>query len=88
MFPQPDSQSTLVSLYLVLNKKLQEQFGLPLDRGALIINEGIPGDTAIIPGSASDKAGLKEFDIILTCNNKKITDHSGSVKIVWVLLNE
>lgn len=61
--------------YLVLNKKIQEQFGLPLDHGALIINEGIPGDTAIIPGSASDKAGLKEFDIILTCNNKKITEN-------------
>jgi serine protease Do len=60
--------------YLLLNKKLQQIFNLPTDHGALIINEGIPGDNAVIPGSASDKAGLQEHDIILACNKKKITE--------------
>ena len=60
--------------YIILNRKLQNRFRLPLDYGALIINESVPGDVAIIPGSPADKAGLKEFDIILTCNKRKISE--------------
>lgn len=60
--------------YMILNRPLQERFRLPLDHGALIMSEGTPEDTAIIPGSAADKAGLKEYDIILFCDKKKITE--------------
>jgi serine protease Do len=60
--------------YLLLNKNLQKQFNLPLEYGALIINENMPGDVAVIPGSASEKAGLRELDIILACDKKKITE--------------
>ena len=60
--------------YMILNKNLQKRFRLPIDRGALIMNEGMPGDMAIIPGSAADKAGLQEYDVILAFNNKEITE--------------
>ncbi len=60
--------------YMILNKNLQKKFRLPIDHGALIMNEGMPGDVAIIPGSAADKAGLQEYDVILAFNSKKITE--------------
>jgi len=60
--------------YMILNKALKERFNLPIDHGALIMNEGMPGDSAVVPGSAAEKAGLREYDVILSCNNKKITE--------------
>jgi serine protease Do len=60
--------------YLILNPQLKARFHLPLDKGALIINEGIPGDVAIVKGSPAEKAGLKEFDVIIQCNKKPITE--------------
>ncbi|MCH7883105.1 trypsin-like peptidase domain-containing protein [Patescibacteria group bacterium] len=60
--------------YMILNRLLQERFRLPLDYGALIINEGAPNDYAVIPGSAAEKTGLKEHDVILSCDRKRITE--------------
>jgi len=60
--------------YLLLNKNLQKKFNLPANYGALVVNEGIPGDLSVIPNSASDKAGIQEHDIILACNRKKVTE--------------
>lgn len=60
--------------YVMLNKAIQEHFRLPLDHGALIINEGAPGDVAVIPGSPAEKAGLKEFDVIVACQNKTVNE--------------
>lgn len=60
--------------YLLLNKFLKERFGLPIDHGALVINEGIPGDLAVVPQSPADKAGLKEFDVITHCGGKEISE--------------
>ena len=60
--------------YVLLNKQIAERFNLPVSHGAYIMKEAFPGDHAIIPGSAADKAGLHEGDIIVTCNKKRITD--------------
>ncbi|MBI2023439.1 trypsin-like peptidase domain-containing protein [Candidatus Giovannonibacteria bacterium] len=60
--------------YLVLNKAIQKHFNIPMDRGALIVREGLPGDHAVLPGSSADLAGLKERDIILTANGKEINE--------------
>ncbi len=60
--------------YVLLNKRIAERFQLPVSHGAYIIKEGLPGDHAVIPGSAADKAGLKEGDIIVTCNKKRVTE--------------
>jgi len=59
--------------YLLLNKELQKRNNLPVDYGALVISEELPGDKAVIPNSPADKAGIHEFDIILECQGKKIT---------------
>ena len=59
--------------YILLNKEISEKNKLPVSDGALVVRENL-GELAIIKGSAADKAGLKEFDIILECQGEKITD--------------
>lgn len=66
--------------YMLLNKVVKEKFSLPFDYGALIIRE--PGGIAVVPGSAADKADLRENDIILECNNKKINAENTIVDII------
>ncbi len=58
--------------YILLNKQIAEKDKLPVDHGAFVIRE-ILGGAAIVENSAAKKAGLKEFDIILECNNQKIS---------------
>lgn len=60
--------------YMLLNKFLKDRFKLPIDYGALVINEGAPGDFAVIPNSPAAKAGLKEFDVITGCEGKEISE--------------
>ena len=59
--------------YLLLNEELQKRNNFPVDYGALVVSEELPGDTAIIPDSPAQKAGVQEFDIILECQRQKIT---------------
>ncbi len=61
--------------YMMINEMLKKQFGLPVNCGALVVAEPsitIGVKQAIVPGSPAHKAGLKESDIILEANNKKI----------------
>ena len=60
---------------MIINEVLKKQFDLPVDFGALVVAEpsismGIK--QAVIPGSPAHRAGLKEADIILEANDKKI----------------
>lgn len=59
--------------YILLNKEISEKNKLPVKDGALIVRESL-GEEAIIKGGAADKAGLKEFDIILECQGEKIDE--------------
>lgn len=61
--------------YIVLNKEIAKAQKLPVDYGALIVRERL-GESAVIKGSAADKAGLKEYDVILELNDKKITEEN------------
>lgn len=61
--------------YIILNKEISQKDKLPADYGALIVREAL-GESAIIPGGAAEKAGLKEFDIILECQGEKITEEN------------
>jgi S1-C subfamily serine protease len=61
--------------YVLLNKEIAKKNKLPVDYGALIVRETL-GESPIIKGSAAEKAGLKEFDIILECQGEKITEKS------------
>ncbi|OGZ57137.1 MAG: hypothetical protein A3F94_00855 [Candidatus Spechtbacteria bacterium RIFCSPLOWO2_12_FULL_38_22] len=58
--------------YLILDEQTKQENNLPVDYGALVMRETL-GDMAIIPGSSAHKAGIKEFDIILEADGKKIT---------------
>ena len=59
--------------YILLNKEMARKNKLSVDQGALVVRETL-GEEAVLKGSAAEKAGLKEFDIILELNNEKITD--------------
>ncbi len=59
--------------YIILNKEIAEQNKLPVDYGALVMRERL-GETAVIKGSTAEKAGIKEFDIMLEIEGEKITE--------------
>ncbi len=59
--------------YFILNSKIAGVNKLPVSYGALIVRENL-GEKAIIKDSPADKAGLKEYDIILECDNQKIDE--------------
>lgn len=58
--------------YVILNKEIAEKNKISVDYGALIVRENL-GESAVIKNSSAEKAGLKEFDIILEAKNEKIT---------------
>ena len=66
--------------YILVNKAIQQKYNLPVDYGALIISD--EKESAIIPGSPAEKAGLKEGDIILEFNGEKITQENSLAKII------
>jgi serine protease Do len=58
--------------YIILDKEIAQANKLPVDYGALIVRETL-GEPPIVKGSAAEKAGLKEFDIVLELAGEKIT---------------
>ena len=67
--------------YVLINEKIQEEQGLSVDYGALIVS-GDAGKSAIFPDSPAEEAGLKEEDIILEFNNEKISISNSLAKII------
>ncbi|UZE93331.1 MAG: trypsin-like peptidase domain-containing protein [Candidatus Nealsonbacteria bacterium] len=61
--------------YFLLNKEIAKVNKLPVDYGALIVRESL-GEKAIVKESPADRVGLKEYDIILECNGKKINEEN------------
>jgi len=61
--------------YLMLNHDLSEKMGLPVEYGAYITRQNA-AETAVIPKSPADKAGILEQDILLEWNGKKIAPDS------------
>ncbi len=58
--------------YVLLNKEMAKANKLPVENGAMVVREAL-GEPPVIKDSAADKAGMKEFDIILECNGEKVT---------------
>ena len=54
---------------------------MPVSYGVWV-SKGSQGEVAIFPGSAAEKAGLKEGDIILEFNDEKITTDNTLAKII------
>ena len=68
--------------YILITPEIQEEKNLPVDYGALIVKGGTLQEPAVIPGSAADKAGLREGDIILEVDGAKITPQHSLAKII------
>ncbi len=66
--------------YTLINESIQKENKLPVDYGAWIISSA--GESAITPGSAAQKAGLKEGDIILEIAGERVTTDNSLVKII------
>lgn len=58
--------------YVIITKEIAEKNKLPVNYGALIVRENL-GESPIVKGSAAEKSGLQEFDIILEAGGEKIT---------------
>jgi len=67
--------------YLLLNKMITEKNHIPIDYGAFIVRETL-GEEAVLKGSAAERAGLREFDIILECEGEKIDEHNSLSQIL------
>ena len=59
--------------YITLDTMLKAKYNLAIDYGAYVLREPEPDGFGIIPKSPADRAGLKEGDIILSCDGTKIT---------------
>lgn len=68
--------------YVMLNKELKDKYDLPIDYGALVIKDHVPGTEAVVKDSPADKAGVKENDIILEINGGKLTEKNELADIV------
>jgi len=58
--------------YVLISKEMAKKNKLPVNYGAMVVRETL-GESPIVKGSTADKAGIKEFDIILECRGEKIT---------------
>lgn len=67
--------------YVLITNAIQAKNNLPVDYGVWI-QKGSDGEPAITSGSAAEKAGLKEGDIILELNGEKITEKNTLSKII------
>ncbi len=59
--------------YIMLNAELAAAEGLTVSAGALVVAGVGRDDVAVMPGSAADKAGIQEGDIVITVDGKKLT---------------
>lgn len=61
--------------YIILNEHIAKANKIECCYGALIVREMF-GEPAVAKNSSADQAGLKEYDIILEINGKKITQEN------------
>lgn len=58
--------------YVMISPVLADSQKLPKNFGALLVRGETQNDSAVLPDSPADKAGLKENDIILEVNGQKL----------------
>lgn len=59
--------------YILIDKNIKARYNLPVDYGAWVVRGESPEEVAVTPGSGAEKAGIKENDIILEVDGKKVT---------------
>lgn len=68
--------------YMMITEEVQKGNDLPYSYGALVVRGENSAELAVIPGSAADKAGIVENDIILEINGVTITAENPLSRIV------
>jgi S1-C subfamily serine protease len=68
--------------YVLIDETVKAQYNLPVDYGAWVVRGSEIGEVAVTPGSGADKAGIKENDIILEADGKKITTENTLSKVI------
>ena len=67
--------------YVLISKDMAEANKLPVNDGAVVVREAL-GESPVVKGSAADRAGVKEWDIIQECNGEKITEKNPLANIL------
>lgn len=70
--------------YIPITPVIQERNKLSVDYGVLVSRGETVGDLAVIPGSSADKAGIKEGDIILEADGKRLGEDVSLASIIRV----
>ncbi len=71
--------------HINIDKNLKEKMNLPVDYGAIVVGKKNCYE-AVLKGTPAFKAGVKESDIIIECNNQKITS-SNSIQDILENMN-
>jgi serine protease Do len=58
--------------YIQVDADYAKRNSLPYNYGALVMRGQVRGDLAVVPGSPADKGGIKENDLLLEINGKKL----------------
>src|SRR3989344_3806775 len=67
--------------YVLISKEMAEANKLPVNNGALVVREAL-GESPVIEASPADKAGVKEWDILLECDGKVISEKNSLANIL------
>jgi serine protease Do len=67
--------------YVLIDDQVKEDYKLSVDYGAYVL-KGDNGEVAVTKGSAAEKAGIQNKDVILTVNGEKITIKNSMAKII------
>jgi serine protease Do len=78
-------QTYLGIRYTQVTADTKDELGLTQDYGVLLSPGETPDDAAILPGSPAEKAGLKDGDVILEADGKKITE---AVSLQQIIVNK
>lgn len=62
--------------YIIITPEIAKAQKLTKEYGALVVKGKLIGEVAVVDGSPADTAGLKENDIILEVNGKKIDENN------------